>query len=70
MCLIAVFNSTDTREYGLSVKNADISTQQIHWCENLADLFTKSISSRIIKQLIQKIGRRLLRDGCMVEGEK
>jgi hypothetical protein len=38
--------------YGLSVKNGDISIQQIHLRENLADLFTKSLSSKFFKQLI------------------
>jgi hypothetical protein len=35
-----------------SVKNGDISIQQIHLRENLADLFTKSLSSKFFKQLI------------------
>jgi hypothetical protein len=44
MCLVDVSNSTNTREYyGLSVKNDDISIQQIRLCENLAD-FSQSHS--------------------------
>jgi hypothetical protein len=55
MCLVDVSNSTNTREYyGLSVKNDDISIQQIRLCENLADFFTKSLASRIFEQLKQK----------------
>jgi hypothetical protein len=55
MCLVDVSNSTNTREYyGLSVKNGDISIQQIRLCENLADFFTKSLSSKIFEQLKQK----------------
>ena len=39
-------------------KNGDISIQQIRSCDNLADLFTKSLPNRIFEQLIQKIGLR------------
>lgn len=37
-------------------KNGDISLQQIRLCDNLADIFTKSLSNRIFEHLIQKIG--------------
>jgi len=33
-------------------KNSDISIQQIRSCNNLVDLFTKPLSSRIFEQLI------------------
>jgi hypothetical protein len=52
------------------MKNDDINIHQIHLCDNLADFFTKPLASRTFGQLIQKIGRRHLRDGCIVEGEK
>ena len=52
------------------MKNGDINIHQIPLCDNLADFFTKSLASRTFGQLIQKIGRCRLRDGCMVEGEK
>jgi len=49
-------------------KKGDISIQQIRSCDNLEYLFTKSLPSRIFEQLVQKIGLRRLRDGCIVEG--
>jgi hypothetical protein len=55
--------------YGLFVNKCDISIQQIRSCENLTDLFTKSLSSRIFEQPIQKVGHcQRLRDSCIVEG--
>ncbi|KAK2422721.1 hypothetical protein QL285_033232 [Trifolium repens] len=51
-------------------KNGEISIQQIRSCDNLADLFTKSLPSRIFEKLVQKIGLRRGRDNCLVEGEK
>jgi hypothetical protein len=39
-------------------------------CDNLANLFTKSLPSRVFEKLVKKIGRRLLRDNCLEEGEK
>jgi hypothetical protein len=48
-------------------KNCDISIQQIRSCNNLADIFTKSLPSRIFEQPIQKIDIRRLRDACIVE---
>jgi len=50
-------------------KNDDTSNQQICSCDNLADFFTKSLPSIILKQLIQKIGLHRLRDECLIEGE-
>ena len=41
-------------------KNDDISNQQICLCDNLGDLFTKSLPSIIFEQLIQKIGLHFL----------
>ncbi|KAK2434187.1 putative mitochondrial protein [Trifolium repens] len=51
-------------------KNGEISIQQIRSCDNLADLFTKSLPGRIFEKLVQKIGLRRRRDNCLVEGEK
>jgi hypothetical protein len=45
----------------------EISIQQIRSCNNLADIFTKSLPSRIFEQPIQKIDIRRLRDACIVE---
>ena len=50
-------------------KNDDTSNHQICSCDNLADLFTKSLTSIIFKQLIQKIGLHRLRDDCLIEGK-
>lgn len=50
-------------------KSGDISIQQIRSCDNLADLFTKSLPSKAFEQLVQKIGLRRLRDDCLHEGE-
>ncbi|KAK2389045.1 putative mitochondrial protein [Trifolium repens] len=51
-------------------KNGEISIQQIRSSDNLADLFTKSLSSRIFEKLVQRIGLRRLRNNCLAEGEK
>jgi hypothetical protein len=37
-------------------KNVDINIQQIRSCDNLADLFTKSLPSITFNQLVQNIG--------------
>jgi hypothetical protein len=41
-------------------KNGDINIKQIRSCDNLADLFTKSLPSRTFEQLVQKMGLRRL----------
>jgi ribonuclease HI len=51
-------------------KNGEISIQQIRSCDNLADLFTKSLPSKVFEKLVKGIGLRRLRDNCLVEGEK
>ncbi|KAK2443387.1 hypothetical protein QL285_014496 [Trifolium repens] len=51
-------------------KNGDINIKQIRSCDNLADLFTKSLPSKTFEQLVQKMGLRRLRDSCVAEGEK
>jgi hypothetical protein len=51
-------------------KNGEISIQQIRSCDNLADLFTKSLPGRIFEKLVQKIGLRRRRNNCLVQGEK
>ena len=51
-------------------RNGDVDIQQIRSCENLADLFTKSLPRRHFEQLIYKIGLRYLKDVCLHEGEK
>jgi hypothetical protein len=43
---------------------------QIRLCDNLIELFIKSVSSRIFEQLIQKIDLRHLRDDCMIEKDE
>lgn len=52
-------------------KNGDICVQQIRSSDNLADLFTKSLSTSTFEKLIRKIGMRGLRDikGGPNEGE-
>lgn len=49
--------------------SGDINIQQICSCDNLADLFTKSLPSRTFNQLVQKIGLHR-RNNRSVEGEK
>ena len=51
-------------------RNDDVDIQQIRSCENLADLFTKSLPRTYFEQLIYKIGLRCLKDVCLHEGEK
>ncbi|KAK2410302.1 hypothetical protein QL285_045673 [Trifolium repens] len=51
-------------------KNGEISIQQIRSCDNLADLFTKSLPSKVFEKLVKGIGLRRLRDNFLVEGEK
>jgi hypothetical protein len=51
-------------------KDGEINIQQIRSCDNLADLFTKSLPSRTFEKLVQKIGLLRLRNNCLVEGEK
>ena len=43
-------------------KNGEIDVQQIRSSDNLADLFTKSLSTSTFKKLIHKIGMRQLKD--------
>ena len=43
-------------------KSGEIDVQQIRLSDNLADLFTKSLSTLIFKKLIHKIGIRQLKD--------
>ena len=51
-------------------KNGDVNIQQICSCDNLADVFTKSLPSKVIEKLVLKVGLRRLRDICLHEGEK
>lgn len=51
-------------------KNGVISIQQILSCDNLANVFTKSLPSRTFNQLIQKIGLHHRRNDCSIEEEK
>jgi len=51
-------------------KNGDINIQQIRSCDNLADVFTKSLPSKVFEKLVLRIGLRRLRDICLHEGEK
>ena len=43
-------------------KSGEIDVQQIRSSDNLADLFTKSLSTSTFKKLIHKIGMRQLKD--------
>ncbi|KAJ9539329.1 hypothetical protein OSB04_032062 [Centaurea solstitialis] len=43
-------------------KSGDISIQQVRSCENLADLFTKSLPNSIFQRLVHGIGMRRLKD--------
>jgi len=51
-------------------RNGDVEIQKVRSCENLADLFTKSLPRRTFKQLVQKIGLCHLNDVSLHEGEK
>jgi len=51
-------------------RNGDIEIQKIRSCENLADLFTKSLPRRTFEQLVHKIGLRHLDDVSLHEGKK
>jgi len=46
----------------------DVEIQTIRSCENLADLFTKSLLRRTFEQLVYKIGLRHLNDVSLHEG--
>ena len=43
-------------------RNGDVEIQKIRACENLTDLFTKSLSRRTFEQLVHRIGLRHLND--------
>ncbi|KAJ9538540.1 hypothetical protein OSB04_031273 [Centaurea solstitialis] len=43
-------------------KSGDISIQQVRSCENLADLFTKSLPNSTFQRLVHGIGMRRLKD--------
>jgi len=51
-------------------RNGDVEIQKIRSCENLADLFTKSLSRRTFEQLVHKIRLCHLDDVSLHEGEK
>jgi ribonuclease HI len=51
-------------------KNGEVNIQQIRSCDNLADVFTKSLPSKVFEKLVLKVGLRRLRDICLHEGEK
>src|SRR4029450_5931186 len=42
-------------------KNGDIDVQQIRSCDNLADLFTKALSTTTFKKLVHNIGMQQLK---------
>jgi len=48
----------------------DIEIQKIRSCENVADLFTKSLPRRTFEQLVHKIRFHYLNDVILYEGEK
>ncbi|KAJ9567287.1 hypothetical protein OSB04_003253 [Centaurea solstitialis] len=43
-------------------KSGDIIVQQVRSCENLADLFTKSLPNSTFQRLVHDIGMRRLKD--------
>src|SRR5215813_14178406 len=43
-------------------KKGDIDVQQVRSCDNLADLFTKSLPTTIFEKLVKKIGMYHLKD--------
>ncbi|XP_021771749.1 uncharacterized protein LOC110735879 [Chenopodium quinoa] len=45
-------------------QDEEIDIQQIQSCDNLADLFTKSLPSKKFELLVHKIGMRHLRELC------
>jgi len=51
-------------------RNGDVEIQKIRSCENLEDLFTKSLPRRTFEQLVHKIGLRHLNDVSLHEREK
>ena len=51
-------------------KNGDINIQQVRSCDNLADVFTKSLPSKVFEKLVRRIDLRRLRDIHLHEGEK
>ena len=52
------------------IKDGEINVTKVRSCENLADLFTKSLPTKVFEPLVQKIGLRRLRHECLNEGEK
>jgi len=51
-------------------RNGDVEIQKVRSCENLTDLFTKSLPRRTFEQLVHKIGLRHFNDGSLIEEEK
>ena len=51
-------------------RNGDVEIEKICSYENLADLFTKSLSRITFEQLVHKIGLCHLNDISLHEGEK
>lgn len=45
-------------------KNGEIDVCQIRSCENLADLFTKALPTKVFEGLVHKIGVRRLKNIC------
>ena len=44
------------------MKNGDIDVQQIRSCDNLADLFTKTLPTKPFEKLVYGIGMRRFKD--------
>ena len=53
------------------IKSGDIDIQQIRSCDNLTDLFTKTLPTRTFEKLVHGIGMRRLKDikWCCHQGE-
>jgi hypothetical protein len=49
-------------------KKGEIDIQQIRSCDNLADMFTKSLPAATFKKLVYKIGLRRFKDICVNGG--
>lgn len=52
------------------IKDGEIKVEKIRSCDNLADLFTKSLPTKVFEPLVRKIGLRCLRNEGLNEGEK
>ena len=52
------------------IKDGEIKVEKIRSCEKLADLFTKSLPTKVFELLVRKIGLLRLRNEGLNEGEE